>query len=540
VDAGELSLGRLRVVRFAVLVAVCVLSLAAGPAHASGPKPGTPEYFQRDNQNMQDAYGREFGPGGQVNNTNYTQAVITQHGETWWRQLGQQLAIPNRIAITPGNFFPGWNGGNPLRAGWAGRRGMIVPVSYTNRYGALVRGDVFAPLPGAKDPYTGKVLKPPFPGVVITTGSIQGSERMYFWLAQDLAERGYVVITYDVQGQGTSETLPHQGPIDAVPFCNPFAPAKGGEMFGCPGVPFQQEANFVFGTEDATSFLLSTPDHRYPNPASSDDPNLNTFNPLWRLFDSRPDKRTVTPGRTTRVAIVGHSLGAAAVSYVQGVDSRVEAVVALDKLSASGGQIQSEKVTPVVPALAVQSEYGFNVQPYWMANQSSFTPQPGDPSKAPDTRREEKTGFDTWRKAGVDTMLVVPRASTHLDYTDIAYVLPASRYGQDLTSVYVQAWLDRYLKHQGAPAPKPKPKKHRKKRHGRRAPVKASAPPPAPDPLLQTSFRYLEPVAIGKWNPLTLERSKLLSFYFCSGYSFHDPRTKRLVTSGDIAGVGGC
>jgi alpha-beta hydrolase superfamily lysophospholipase len=48
------------------------------------------------------------------------------------------------------------------------------------------------------------VLEGPFPGVVITTGSVQGSERMYWWLAQDLAERGYVVLTYDVQGQGTS------------------------------------------------------------------------------------------------------------------------------------------------------------------------------------------------------------------------------------------------------------------------------------------------------------------------------------------------
>ena len=44
-------------------------------------------------------------------------------------------------------------------------------------------------------------------------------------------------------------------------------------------------------------------------------------------------------------------------------------------------------------------------------------------------------------------MLVVPRASTHLEYTDIPLVLPASRYGQALSSLYVQAWLDRYLKH---------------------------------------------------------------------------------------------
>ena len=50
-------------------------------------------------------------------------------------------------------------------------------------------------------------------------------------------------------------------------------------------------------------------------------------------------------------------------------------------------------------------------------------------------------------------MLVVPRSSTHLDYTDIPLVLPASRYGQDLTSVYVQRWLDRYLKHRRGVGP---------------------------------------------------------------------------------------
>ena len=44
-------------------------------------------------------------------------------------------------------------------------------------------------------------------------------------------------------------------------------------------------------------------------------------------------------------------------------------------------------------------------------------------------------------------MLIVPRASTHLEYTDIALLLPASRYGQAFTSVYVQRWLGRYMKH---------------------------------------------------------------------------------------------
>jgi hypothetical protein len=183
------------------------------------------------------------------------------------------------------------------------------------------------------------------------------------------------------------------------------------------------------------------------------------------------------------------------VSRVQAEDRRVAAVVALDKLNGS--------FKPVVPALAVQSEYGFNVQPYWMQHGSSVRPRPGPPNQAPDPRREHKAGFDAWRAAGVDTMAVVPRASTHLEYTDIAFVLPASRYGQALTSVYVQRWLGRYLK-------------HRRSR------------------LLATRFRYLEPGDVGRWDPIVLKRADLLSFYFCSGYAFAGS------ANADIAGVGGC
>jgi hypothetical protein len=89
-------------------------------------------------------------------------------------------------------------------------------------------------------------------------------------------------------------------------------------------------------------------------------------------------------------------------------------------------------------------------------------------------------------------------------------VLPASRYGQDLTSVYVQAWLDRYLKHD----------------------------PSAAARLLGGSFRYLEPVGAGRWAPVTLRRDDLLSFYHCSGYALHDPATGGVRASDDITGVG--
>ena len=168
----------------------------------------------------------------------------------------------------PGDARAGWNAGNPYRTPGTAPAGTITPVSFTNRYGALLQGDVFTPKPGAHDPYTGKALTGPFPGVVITTGSVQGSERMYWWLAEDLAERGYVVLTYDVQGQGTSETFPHQGSIADLPYCDLAAPPAGGEQTPCPGVPFQQTSNFVYGTEDAIDFFLSTPSAPYRNPAA--------------------------------------------------------------------------------------------------------------------------------------------------------------------------------------------------------------------------------------------------------------------------------
>ena len=488
-----------RIICVVLLLAAC----GATPAQAQliGTGPGSVPYVARDTQNVVDAYGRQHGPNGQLTNPAYHPALLLESTDNGLDQLVEQAAAPNRLAITPGNVFPGWNTGNPLRRGWSGERGLRVPVSYTNRYGALIRGSVFAPLPGARDPYTGAELQPPYPGVVITTGSVQGSERMYWWLAQDLAERGYVVLTYDVQGQGTSETLPHENEeVNALPFCNPFAPPRDEEMFGCPGVPSQQEANFVYGTQDALDFFLSTPGAPYPNPAGGD-AQVNDHNPLWQLFDRSPDKKTFTPGRTTRVAIVGHSLGASAVSQVQATDDRVAAVVALDKLQGSQGR-------PVVPALAIQSEYGFTVQPYWNNHGSSLTPQPKSPTEGPDPRREQRTGFDAWREAGVDSMLVVPRASTHLEYTDIPYVLPASRWGQALSSVYVQGWLDRYLKHRSL------------------------------EPLLATSWRYLEPVAVGDWQPVTLDRAGLLSFYYCGGHALRDG--KRTLSSSDPAAVGGC
>lgn len=457
----------------AALVAASAVAVAATPAQADAPAPGSPEFLARDLQNITESYGRIVGPGGQVSNPSYLPALATQIPATHLEQMLTQVASPTRLALTTGNLVPGWNVGNPLRAGWNGTRGMSQEVAFLNRYGAQLRGTVYAPNPGARDPYTGAILRAPFPGVVITPGSLQGSQGFYAWLAQDLAERGYVVLNYDVQGQGTSETLPHTLGGE-IPYCDLFSAPVDGNTTGCPGVPFQQEANFTTGTEDALDFFVSA------------------ANPYRSFLDRTPDPRTVTPGRTSRIAIVGHSLGAAAVSQVQGTDERVAAVVALDKLRGTGN------VVPVVPALAVQSEY-------------FLFPSPA--TSAPDPGQERATGYDAWIGAGKDAMVIVPRSSTHVEYTDIPLVMPASRYGQALTSAYVQAFLNRYLKHTGSDAG-----------------------------LIGETFRYLEPVGHGIWAPVTIARNRNLSIYYCSAYSVHSGSGSAgpLQSDGDLAGIGGC
>ena len=473
----------------AVLITLgLTVTLAPTASAADRPKPGSLAYLVQDVQLMTEAYGRITGPSGQLRNPAYLPALVAQGATVSVSQLLTMAATPTRLSLTGAVLVPGWNAGNPLRAGWDGTRGVQTPVAFTNRYGALLRGTLYSPLPDATDPYSGEPLSGPFPGVVLTPGSVQGSANMYQWLAQDLAERGYLVLVYDVQGQGMSETLPHESGSD-LPFCFPLAPPKDLELLGCPGVPFQQPANFVHGTVDATDFFYSTPQDPYPNPGKAS-AAVDDFNPLWEQFDRRPLERPTADGRTDRFAIIGHSLGAAAVSKVQGDDPRVSTVVALDKLqqTAAVGPMDVGEVVPTVPALGIQSVYGFTVSPYVLAG-GSIVPGPVSPTEGPDPARERATGFDAWVAAGLDSMVVVPRASTHLEYTDIPLVLPASRYGQALSSVYTQAWLDHWLK--GAPV----------------------------TPLLADSWTYLEPTRHGVWSPVTLRRAELLSLRFCSAYS---------------------
>src|SRR5215210_1660797 len=108
--------------------------------------------------------------------------------------------------------------------------GIVRPVLFTARNGATLSGHVWATKAGPTRR----------PGIVITNGSVQAAEQHYRHAAQTLAKAGYVVMTFDPQGQGQSDIF-----------------GEGDDRLE--GVPSQTDGRpFFDGTEDAINFFLSS------------------------------------------------------------------------------------------------------------------------------------------------------------------------------------------------------------------------------------------------------------------------------------------
>jgi len=303
--------------------------------------------------------------------------------------------------------------------------GLKHPVLFTARDGATISGTVWATRSGP----------PKRPGIVITTGSVQAPETLYWGLAATLAKHGYVVLTYDVQGQGRSDTL-------------------GESPDQQEGVPAQQGQPFYDGTEDALNFFFSNPGNPYKPQRSCGNANGGVgtshaakqnrrvkegfdapYNPFWKLLDR------------SRVGIAGHSLGASAVSYIGQVDPRVDAIVAWDNLSApsshpacpSGSSPRPNNPPITKPALGMSADYFLVPQPY---------------TSDPDPQAKNQ-GFLAYRKAGVDSMEAIIRGGTHYEFSFLpgntaAYPFgTATLRGMDMVAWYSTAWFDRYVKCQG-------------------------------------------------------------------------------------------
>ncbi|HXA41484.1 MAG TPA: hypothetical protein VNV65_01085 [Candidatus Solibacter sp.] len=301
--------------------------------------------------------------------------------------------------------------------------GIVRPVFYTARSGATISGHVWATRSGPAER----------PGVVITDGSVQADEQLYWFAAQTLAKAGYVVLTFDPQGQGQSDT-----------------PGEGADQQE--GVPAQSDGRpFFDGTEDAINFFLSTPASPYaPVPSCSTGTSHaakqnsrvaqgfdNAYNPFWTVLDAG------------RLGLAGHSYGAAGVSYIGQWDPRVKALVAWDNLAnpdptaatgASGGgprekpclDPRARTVPPITkPALGMSADY-------------FLPPEPNTSQPDPSAKTVESMVYS---RAGVDTGELIIHGGSHLDFSFIPNVaFGASLRGADMIAWYTTAWLDKYVK----------------------------------------------------------------------------------------------
>ena len=410
--------------RCALLLVVVALGGCSGDSGGTTapnePPVGDPSWLARAEQSYHEAGARITE---QKDTAQYFPDVFREIDrlKAFWAEENATEFV-DRPRITLEQWLVLVNLGEPWRNEVSWRGGVHQRVYFLNRWGAKLAGDLWGPPDLFERPAR-------HPAVVITDGSIQASARMYWWAAQTLAENGYVVLTYDVQGQGESETYAHRP--DGSVWCGgagqpPGTPPFLKELTDCPGFPFQQPANFGGGHIDAHNWLLSTPDA--PHTFFQDGTGTARFNP-WHAY--------VDPAA---IGAAGHSLGAAAVSFVQGhpelLREPIRATVAWDALStcddfgsAYEGTCDPAYATrPSAPALNLTNDF-------FLPRRLSELP---DPSAA-------LAGFELWRSAGFDTMSFALASGTHLEYT-LGPILPATRYGAEVAAFYTLAFFDRYLR----------------------------------------------------------------------------------------------
>ena len=394
-----------------LLVALLALPLFLVAAPTAGAQEGCSDYSCADYRDHDlDNYTRARGRMiSEASSPEYTAAFAGACADSQSRSLVKQVGDleDGRVYGGVGQATCWWSVGDAAHyADFEPQR-----IYFLSRTGAKLQAHLWIPEGNG-----------PFPGVVVTTGSIQASDQMYWWAARHLVEQGYALLTYDVQGQGQSETQGH-APGDVFP-----SPA---------GVPSQQAANFHDGTVDALRFFLSTPDKPYKPGgwtdedlaaarAGGDADELEWHNPAWRSVDRK------------RLGIVGHSLGASAVSAVQqcsdegdlwrtlplctGRSFPIRAVVGWDALSGDG-------VVPTVPAMSEQAD-GYFLFP-------TLSPRAPDPTESLD-------GFNLWDQAGMDVFMYVIRGGTHIDWSQVPYT-SSTTYGAPMNAYYTAAWLDRWV-----------------------------------------------------------------------------------------------
>lgn len=354
-------------------------------------------FAQRDLDNQNCARQRTYD---QATNLELHRRYREQAPSAYIDTLITQLQEADRPTLTAARILPGVRVGDPFRdpALWeSAGRGRHETLSFTSsNTGARLVADLW--LPPISTP-------PPHPAVIIAPGSSQRFRQLYRWAAQGLAEEGYMVLTFDVQGQGDSENLSHQ---NDGRFCSTH-----GCVSQALGPPIKNEL-FDHQLADAIRFLFSTP----TTPYGMDVPNQEDsaqYNPHHDVLDRE------------KVGVAGHSLGASAATNVGQLDQRIRAIV---RWGATGPVRDDVVHAAHAPMLSVESDYG----------QAGPVPQPLLPIQF--TR---DIGHEQMKELGIDSMLVSLRASTPHEWTYLVGV-PASGAGERVTFHYTLAWFDAYLK----------------------------------------------------------------------------------------------
>jgi len=419
----------------ATMLTSALAGLAAGPA-AAGPL--APER-QAANMALSGTRGRDLTP-------ELMARVVELGAQRGSARLALAASDPERRPDPNLCTLPACVG-DPRLYDWADGKGVVEPVLFTARSGATLSGRVWATKHGlAKRP-----------GVVIVNGSIVGYEEVYWWAAQTLAKAGFVVLTFDAQGEGESDQL------GAAP------DELESKIAGAP--PFGDGGPFYDGGTDALDFLLSTPAHPYvPRPSRTSgtshadkqsrrvtEGRNAAFNPLHQLLDPQ------------RIGITGHSFGAYAASYIAQADRRVDAVVAWDtlcvprnstrtELEAMGDPRSSSATTlagiPVPPALyALPGDECMGAPPQYAPDVPLRVPALGITSDyvapVPFTQAPERDFkarvSGAYSQAGIDSGQLVIRGGNHVEWS-WAPIPAGTLRGVDLSAWYTAAWFDRYLK----------------------------------------------------------------------------------------------
>lgn len=274
----------------------------------------------------------------------------------------------------------------------AGQRFRFDAANIANRAGADLPIDVFRPCTPSSCtdvPEGVRNEEGPYPTVVIVHGGAS-NRQLHWWAAQGLAEQGYMTVALDV------------------------AETSGGDH----GTDTQDLLEWLFSAD----FLFAA--------------------------ELRAD----------RVGIVGHSQGASTASLIGQLDSRIKTIVAWDNLTAlKAGWDDDIGVAPPadialrVPALGIGADYYFTPRPYAEAPEPATSNGEGGRGCGFSAHPKD-LGYQEMRADGVDTLLFILRAGTHLDFTPTTRGPSGSRYGQAVSLYLTLAWFDRYLRGLDDPA----------------------------------------------------------------------------------------